>query len=100
MEEVRTNIHIISDLLKYVVDAEWSGTRPAPGCHCHPEYRACCPECKNFEHVFLNYKIDQSHDRNHKEDCKLYSLIKEVRAVIEVENEIRCKNGEEYIDCY
>ena len=37
MNEPRTQLQIMSDLLQRVVDSEWSGQRNT-SCRCHPEY--------------------------------------------------------------
>lgn len=94
--EVRTNIHIIADLLRFVVKTEWSGQRNT-ACHCHPEYSDCCPECNNFKYVPFKFNSQQSENEVHQDSCALAALIKESRAVIDAENELREKNGEDYI---
>lgn len=101
--EIRTNIHIISDLLKYAVDCQWSDRYDISTCSCcGTDYYDCCPECNNFKYVpdENRYKKYQSENETHKNDCPLFNLIKEARAVIQAENEIRFKNNEELIDTY
>ena len=101
--EIRTNIHIVSDLLKYVIEHEWSDKFNITRCSCCPsEYHDCCPQCGNFKNVpdDTRYRREQPQDGIHTNGCSLYNLIKEARAVIEAENEIRWKNDEELIDTY
>jgi hypothetical protein len=89
--EVRTVSHIVSDLLQLALDGEWSG-RSRQGCHCHPEYVSCCPDCDEVE--YSDEEIRRESDgcllgnkRNpHKPDCKRMKLIEESRAFLRVEN--------------
>lgn len=76
---VRTNAAIICDLLRHVVDTEWSG-RCNTSCHCHPEYEAACPSCDA-----LKYEEGRE-DEKHKPGCELAALIEESRAFLHAEN--------------
>lgn len=90
---VRTNAAIICDLLRHVVDTEWSGQRNT-ACHCHPEYEAACPSCSA-----LAYERGRE-DKKHNEGCELEALIEESRAFLHAENELigaRNDPDEEYL---
>lgn len=82
--EPRTVRDIIADLLRLALEGEWSG-RVNTGCHCHPEYTPCCPECGAREHP----------EGEHKADCARMTLISEARAFLRVENELSDARGEE-----
>ena len=90
---VRSNAAIIADLLRVVVDAEWSG-RQNVACHCHPEYEDACPSCEA-----LKYERGRE-DEKHAPDCALAALIEESRAFLRIENELiegRNDPDEEYL---
>lgn len=78
---VRSNAEIICDLLRAVVDTEWSG-KCNTACHCHPEYEAACPSCDA-----LKYQKGRE-DEKHEPDCELAALIEESRAFLRIENEM------------
>ena len=42
--EPRTVPQMISELLQLVINSQWSG-QSRHGCHCHPSFAPCCPEC-------------------------------------------------------
>lgn len=88
MTEPRTVNHILSDLLRLVVNDEWSGEVNVV-CHCHPQYVECCKECKTTQ-----YKRGTSIENEHKPDCARYLLIKEARAYLEVENKLADERGD------
>lgn len=94
--EVRTEYHIISDLLRYVTESEFSGEENR-ACHCHPEYYKVCASCGADEPN--RYKERPVND-GHNKDCELHKLIVEARAVIEAENELRNERGEDYISSW
>jgi len=87
MDNVRTNIDILEDLLYFVKEfAQYSG-RKNTACHCHPEYIECCPTCF---YTFGDHSPD--YDENHKPDCRLAKLISETEAFIVVEKELEASS--------
>ena len=83
--EPRSVPQIVSDLLQLVIDSQWSG-QSRHGCHCHPSFAPCCPECEVEQ-----YEHDDSrreHPNPHKADCTRQRLITETRAYLEVENKL------------
>jgi hypothetical protein len=80
----RTHVHMISDLLDYIVDWQYA-EEVNIACHCHPEYVRCCPCCRSKQ------------EERHGDDCRLYSLMKEVKAYLEVENDLAKSRGDDYI---
>ncbi len=99
MLTIRTEYHIISDLLNYLRDHQWEMGRDYDG-------HGCCPDCeKNTYQTYLAQREDGTEytartpeeDLKHKENCCLDKLIKEATAVVAAENEVRRERGEELI---
>ena len=80
MDEPRTLLDMMEDLLQFARDRQWSGQRNT-SCHCHPDYHNACPECHVFEYKPGVY--DEQSD--HAPDCKLAALIREVDAFLTAE---------------
>ena len=77
--------HIVADLLQLAIDGEWLG-QARQGCHCHPEYVACCPECHALES-----------EGAHEPGCKRMALIAESQAFLRVENQLAEERGTEVV---
>jgi hypothetical protein len=69
--DIETVNNFVIQLLDLVKQDEWSGQANI-SCSCHPEYRACCPQCGVEEKV-----------RKHLDDCERQILIKKVNAFFE-----------------
>ena len=77
---VRTIVHMLSDLLEIVDNEQWSGQHNT-SCNCHPEYVDCCPQCG-----VTKYNCETRRNNKHATDCTRIKLMEEVRAFIDKEN--------------
>jgi len=92
MNEPRTIIQIMSDLLARVIDAEWSGS-VTYGCRFDQNEVAACPECLIIK--YENERIKQKSEPGiHLPDCKLKMLIEETKALLRAENELLEAKGD------
>lgn len=86
MDDPRTHVDIMRDLLGMVREHEWISVTHycGRGCHCVRGYGVECPTCDGAE-------------PNHKPGCPRAALILEVEAYLEVEEEIerRKEDGDE-----
>jgi hypothetical protein len=82
---IRSTNQIVADLLRFIIDGEWSG-QTNTSCHCHPEYADSCPECGEERSV-----------GQHRLDCQRMALVKETQAYLRAENELAVARGEEEV---
>jgi len=91
MSEVRTTSNIVADLLRLVIDGEWSGEFNT-SCHCHPTFVPACPECMVLRR---DPHASTMAYNEHKPDCSRKALIVEARAFLNAENELAEERGDE-----
>lgn len=92
-----SNEQLLSDLLKLIVEEQWSG-KTNTACQCHPEYIQSCPNCKEPKYTRIHpekgYMSSQILN-THKPTCERLKLMKETEAILTKYNEQQEEQGED-----
>lgn len=84
----------IEKLLQHVYDDQWSG-RTNTACHCHPEWKASCPQCGVLRDVKNPDSEFNTLTGEHKPDCARRAIIEQASAYLRIENKLADEQGDD-----